>query len=328
MFPVFFMVLVSVVMSSFNHERYLPQSIESVLSQTFDDFELIITDDCSTDASQEIIEKYMHTDSRINAVFHHRNMGITRTLNDGLDRAHGKYVCFLDSDDLWVQNKLERQLEILGQDDTRLVWSEGDVINAQGQETGQLFTRFLNAPLRKSGNLFQELLCEQFILLQTLICRADYLRNVRFDPELKYVNDHRFLVDLAFHHEFHFMPERLAKYRVHGRNITLKKQAEWAKDKINIRRYFLDAYSDWLSPRAKACIVYQIGFYLSRLGSGAEAKKYYLQALKIDHAHVNSALYTAFALTRGDGLAGKLLLNSYNHTARLIFLLKTFGYSQ
>lgn len=319
----FVMVLVSVVMSSYNHERYIGESIESVLNQSFGDLELIITDDCSTDASQAVIAKYMHGDPRVNAVFHQKNMGITKTLNDGLDQVRGKYVCFLDSDDLWMQNKLERQLEILKQNDTKLVWSEGEIIDGQGQKTGQLFTRFLNAPPHRSGNLFQQLLCEQFILLQTMIFRSEYLRNVRFDSELKYVNDHRFLVDLALDHEFLFMPEHLAKYRVHGGNITFKKEVEWAKDKIRIRRYFLDAYSDRLSQRAKADIIYQIGFYLSRLGDKKEAKKYYLQALKIDHAHVNSALYTVLALTAGKGLAGQLLLNSYNLSTALLLSLKS-----
>ncbi len=321
------MVLVSVVMSSYNHEKYIAEAIESVLNQTFKDLELIITDDYSTDTSPEIIGSYQQRDQRVKAIFHEKNMGITKTLNDGLDKVHGKYVCFIDSDDLWMENKLEKQLEILNRDDTKLVWSEGEIINSQGQWTGQLFTRFLNAPLYKSGDLFQPLLKEQFILLQTLIIRAEYIENLRFDSELEYVNDHRLLVDLAVNHEFLFMPEHLAKYRLHGKNITFKKESEWAKDKIRIRKYFLTTHPDKISFKAKADINYQIGFYLSRLGQKAEAKKYYLQALKIDHSHINSALYTALALTTGDGLAGQLMVNSYNLSTGLLDLLKSGCYS-
>ena len=321
------MVLVSVVMSSYNHERYIAESIESVLNQTFRDFELIITDDYSTDTSPKIIDSYKQKDSRVNAIFHSKNMGITRTLNDGLDQIHGKYVCFIDSDDLWMKDKLEKQLEIVKQDDTKLVWSEGQIIDDQGQKTGQLFTEFLGAPTSKNGDLFQPLLKEQFILFQTLILKAEYLKNLRFDAELNYVNDHRLLVDLAADHEFLFMPEHLAKYRVHGNNITFKKELEWAKDKIRIRKYFLTAYPERISQKAKADINYQIGFYLSRLGKKAEAKQYYLQALKIDHAHVNSALYTALALTTGDGVAGQLMVNSFNFTTGLLDSLKSGGYS-
>jgi hypothetical protein len=122
------------------------------------------------------------------------------------------------------------------------------------------------------------------------------------------------------------MPEHLAKYRIHGGNITFQKEQEWAKDKIRVRKYFLEKYGDQISPKAKADIIYQIGFYLSRLGEKTEAKKYYLLALKIDHAHVNSALYTALALTQGDGLAGQLLLDSYSLTTGLLVMLKTGGF--
>jgi glycosyltransferase involved in cell wall biosynthesis len=321
------MVLVSVVMSSYNHEKFIADSIESVLNQTHRDLELIITDDYSTDASPKIITNYKQKDPRVIAAFHSRNRGITKTLNDGLDQVQGKYVCFLDSDDVWMENKLEKQLEVLNRDDTKLVWTEGEIIDAQGQKTGQLFTNFLNAPPNKNGDLFQQLLSEQFILLQTVIFRSDYIRKVRFDSDLKYVNDHRFLVDLAVHHDFLFMPERLARYRVHSNNITSKKELDWAKDKILIRKYFLDKYSGKICQRAKADIIYQIGFYLSRLGKKSEAKKYYLQALKIDHAHINSALYTALALTSGDGLSGRFMLNSYKLTTALIGLIKSGGYS-
>jgi glycosyltransferase involved in cell wall biosynthesis len=261
------MVLVSAVMTSYNHDKYIAESIESVLNQTFPDLELIITDDCSTDQSQKIITNYQQHDPRIKATFHKQNMGITQTLNDCLDQVHGKYVCFLDSDDIWVEDKLEKQLALLMLDDSKLVWSEGDIIDSKGEKTGQLFTRFLSAPPSKNGDLFEPLLGEQFILLQTLIFRSEYIRNLRFDFDLKYVNDHRFLVDLAVNHEFLFMPEHLAKYRVHGNNITFQKEQEWAKDKIRIRKYFLDRYADRISPKAKADIIYQIG-RASRVGTG------------------------------------------------------------
>ena len=102
------------------------------------------------------------------------------------------------------------------------------------------------------------------------------------------------------------MTEPLAKYRLHGKNITSKNEAIWAKDKIHVRKYFLDRYGAKMSVKANANVNYQIGFYLSRLGRKSEAKKYYLKALKLDHSHYISALYFALALTIGDGLIGKL----------------------
>lgn len=314
------MVLVSVVMNCYNQEKYIAEAMKSVLNQTFKDLELIITD-CSTDNSKHIIAAFQQKDPRVHAIFCPKKVSISESLNSGLDKVDGKYVSFLDSDDLWVENKLEKQLETLRRDETKIVWSEGEIINGEGTKTGLLVSQHLHAPVNKNGNLFEPLLREHFVFRQSMIFKAEYTKKLRFDPALEYVNDHRFLVNLAVNHEFLFMPEVLAKYRLHGKNITLQKDIEWAKDKIRIRRYFLDEYGGIISRKAKADINYQIGFYLSRLGRRTEAKKYYLQALKIDHTHFNSALYTAYALTTGEGIAGQLMLKSYNQTAGLLEVL-------
>jgi glycosyltransferase involved in cell wall biosynthesis len=319
------MVLVSVVMCCHNHEKYIEDSMASVLNQTVPDLELLITDDCSTDKSPEIIAETQEKDHRVHGVYHTTNMGVSKTLNDGLDRISGRYVCFLDSDDLWVEDKLEKQLEILKRDDSKILWSEGEVINSHGEKTGELVTKRMKLPPVKSGYLFEPLLRELIIYRQSMICRADYVKNIRFDPQFRYVNDHRFIVDLAVDHDFLFMPEILAKYRVHNTNISNEKPMVWAKEKVLIRKYFLKQYESRISYRTKADINYQIGFYLSRLGKNDEAKKYYLEALKIDHRHVNSTLYTARALTAGKGFVEKFLVDAFNLTTGIVADIKEFA---
>jgi glycosyltransferase involved in cell wall biosynthesis len=317
-----FMVLVSVVMCCHNHEKYVAQSMDSVLNQTFPDLELLITEDCSTDDSAKIIARYEQKDPRVHAVYHPKNMGVSKTVNDGLDRVNGKYICFLDSDDLWIENKLEKQLKTLNKDDSKILWSEGEVINSQGEKTGELVTQHMRLPPTKSGYLFEPLLKELIIYRQSMICRADYVKNIRFDPQFRYVNDHRFIVDLAVDHEFLFIPEILAKYRVHGTNISKEKPLVWAKEKVLLREYFLRQYDNRMSNRTRADINYQIGFYIAQLGKNKEAKKYYLEALKIDHTHVNSTLYTARALTAGMGFIEKFLVNAFNLTTDLVSEIK------
>lgn len=317
------MVLVSVVMCCHNHENYVADSMASVLNQTIPDLELLITDDCSTDNSPKIIAEFQEKDPRVHAVYHTRNMGVSKTINEGLDRVSGKYLCFLDSDDLWVRDKLEKQLKVLGRDDSKLVWSDGDVIDSQGAKTGLLVTRRMGAPPNKSGYLFEQNLSELIIFRQSMICRADYVKNIRFDTQFRYVNDHRFVVDLAVDHEFLFMPESLALYRVHNTNISKQNPLVWAKEKVLLREYFLKQYGDRISSRSKADLNYQIGFYLARLGKYEEAKKYYLEALKKDHTHINSTLYTARTLTSGKGFIEDFLVNSFNLTTGLVSNLKS-----
>ena len=84
------MPLVSVFMKSYNHDRFISEAIESVLRQDFEDLELIIVDDGSTDASRQIIESYERQDHRIRSIFHERNLGITKVVNDGIDAATRK----------------------------------------------------------------------------------------------------------------------------------------------------------------------------------------------------------------------------------------------
>ncbi|MBR1580419.1 MAG: glycosyltransferase family 2 protein [Selenomonadaceae bacterium] len=99
---------VSVVMPVYNVERYVEQSIKSVLNQTFKDFELIIVDDASTDRSAEICQSVADTDSRINIIHHEKNGGLSAARNTGMLYARGKYIFFPDSDDLLVDNALDK----------------------------------------------------------------------------------------------------------------------------------------------------------------------------------------------------------------------------
>ena len=101
--------LVSIVMPSYNTDGYIKESIESVLYQSYPYWELIIVDDCSTDNTDEIIKPYL-TDDRIRYLKNEKNSGAAVSRNYALREAKGKWVAFLDSDDLWHPEKLEKQI--------------------------------------------------------------------------------------------------------------------------------------------------------------------------------------------------------------------------
>ena len=170
------MVLVSVIMSLYNHEQFVSEAIESVLNQNFKDFELIIIDDCSKDGSRDIIKKCKAKDNRIKLILHKENKGIAKSTNDGLDIAKGKYIAFLDSDDVWKERKLEEQLKVLKKNENLIVWTEGEVINANSDPVGQTFTDMHWAMQRKkSGNIFNELLIINLIFKSSLILKKKIL---------------------------------------------------------------------------------------------------------------------------------------------------------
>ena len=127
------MPLVSVITPCYNAERYLASAIESVISQTFSDWEMIVVDDCSTDGSAAIVRRYAQDDVRIRLLSTMQNTGspaIPR--NIGIENAHGRYLAFLDSDDIWLPTRLEHQIPLMAIDDAAIVFSDYRKIDADG----------------------------------------------------------------------------------------------------------------------------------------------------------------------------------------------------
>src|SRR5215475_10055151 len=104
------MPLVSIITPAWNVERLIGETIESVLSQTFGDWELLIADDCSTDQTPAIVGRYVAQDPRIKLIRQPRNGGPALARQAAIDHAQGRYLAFLDSDDMWLPAKLERQI--------------------------------------------------------------------------------------------------------------------------------------------------------------------------------------------------------------------------
>ena len=119
-------------MPCYNAERFIAQSIESVLAQTYTNWELLITDDCSTDKSVEIIKKYCLLDNRIDVLVPNEHHGIATTRNLSIERSKGRFIAFLDSDDIWKSNKLETQIGFMLKNDVAFTYSSYEIIDEQG----------------------------------------------------------------------------------------------------------------------------------------------------------------------------------------------------
>jgi glycosyltransferase involved in cell wall biosynthesis len=244
--------LVSVIMPSFNHERFLSDAIGSVLAQSVGDFELIVIDDASSDRSRLVIERHANADPRIRPIFHQTNKGIAPTMNEGEAAARGRFLAPVGSDDLWERSKLERQLEVLDRDENLIVWSEGTVIDEHGHPTGRLFTEMARATGRKkSGDIFDELLKGNYILGSSRMMKRAPPAGVRRDEQLRYLNDYRYAVDLASRCRYHFVDEPLVRYRRHPGNTVTTDLAGYYQDSVRLRRYLLTEYRERLSLRSR-----------------------------------------------------------------------------
>ncbi|TFG90648.1 MAG: glycosyltransferase, partial [Candidatus Atribacteria bacterium] len=297
------MPLVIVIIPSYNYEKYISEAIESVLNQTFNDFELIIIDDASEDNSKKIIQLFDKKNTKIRSFFHKKNKGIAETINECIEKAKGKYISYFSSDDIWFKEKLEKQLEILKKDEDLLVWSEGLIIDAQGNFTGESFTQIHSALNRKkSGDIFEELLKNNYICGQSLIYKRENFKNVRFDKHLKYSSVYKFFVDSAKEHKFYFIPEPLVMYRIHGGNAIFKDRIEWKKDDIRIGNYFLEKYGDEISYKVKNRIFLNISKSYSYIGEKEKAKQNIYQAMKCNPFYWANLFTLIFILPDRNGI--------------------------
>lgn len=125
-------------MPCFNSERFLADSIESVLKQTYENFELIIIDDASNDGSMEIVESYHSKDKRIKILRNDENSGPAVSRNKGIEFAKGRYIAFLDSDDLWNTDKLKKQIAFMKEKGSAMSHTSYELMTESGAKKGKI----------------------------------------------------------------------------------------------------------------------------------------------------------------------------------------------
>ncbi|WP_180060328.1 glycosyltransferase family 2 protein [Acinetobacter sp. YH12135] len=128
-------IFFSIIMPAYNAEKFISDAIKSVLSQTYKNFELIIIDDCSLDQTVKVVQNFIAQDKRVNLLKKQKNQGVAEARNTGLNYAKGDFVAFLDSDDKWVEDKLEKQLAVLKErNDVDVVYGSYYRFNSDGVE--------------------------------------------------------------------------------------------------------------------------------------------------------------------------------------------------
>ena len=115
--------LISIIIPVYNAEKFLKETIESVQEQTYSNWELLLIDDCSKDNSKHIIKEFIKNDNRIKYIRLENNSGAAIARNKGIETSNGKYICFLDADDKWVENKLEKQIKFMKEKDCKFSYT-------------------------------------------------------------------------------------------------------------------------------------------------------------------------------------------------------------
>lgn len=225
---------VSVLMPVYNTEKYVAEAIQSILSQTFTDFEFIIINDGSTDNSEAIIQSF--SDERIRYFSNKQNLGIVDTLNRGLDLCRGEYIARMDADDISLPKRFEKQVEFM--DNNADVGVCGTYTSTFGLEfkiikspnnSVQAFTALAMGPCIPHPTAF----IRNIILLQ---------HKVKYSKQYEWAEDYEFWIQLTKYCSINCLPEILLNYRNHSSNVSNTKH----EVKINAKKVQLLWYSYYL----------------------------------------------------------------------------------
>lgn len=243
---------VSVVVPSYNHQKFLPGALNSVLCQEIKDYELLLIDDASSDQSAEIIREFLAAHAEIPSRFsrHEKNQGGVITLNQLIEQASGEYVALINSDDIWLPEKLHKQLEYLDAHpetgavftQARIIDDDNRVVNTALDFKSDIFIQTNRSRGQWLRRLFFELncLCHPSILIR----RSVYDEIGLYDPRFRQLPDMQMWVRLLKHSAIHMIEEPLVQLRIHARN-TSKVTAEAGRRNLNELSFILaDFFTD------------------------------------------------------------------------------------
>ena len=245
--------IVSIVMNCYNGERFLREAIDSVYQQGFQDWEIIFWDNASTDSSAEIAQSY---DGRVKYHLAPNTTPLGEARNHALQQARGKYIAFLDCDDLYLPDKLETQVALMERGGYALSYGSAIMID----ETGTAIRKFRVS--YASGNVFGDLLRRYEINMQSVMIRRDILlaEGLGFEESMMYCPDYNLFMDIASRHPVGVIIDYLVKYRIVTNSLS-KQTLDIASSEI---RFSLDRI---LSANQKLREIYpaQIASAYSRL---------------------------------------------------------------
>lgn len=198
--------LITVVIPVYNAENYLKPTIESILNQTYKNVEIIAVDDGSSDLSVDIIQSFA---GRV-ALIQQQNVGPAAARNRGVAAAKGEWIAFLDADDLWESDKLEKQMQSIADCE----WSYTDIRFMGGVNDGKRDSYFSE---KLSGNIFINLISKNFISTSSVLIRRTVFNEVGgFDVALRTIEDWDFWIRIARHYSIAYVPLPLVRYRIHS----------------------------------------------------------------------------------------------------------------
>jgi glycosyltransferase involved in cell wall biosynthesis len=275
-------LLVSIVVPSYNHKKYIKETILSILNQTYKNIELIVIDDGSSDGSIELLQDLQKNYSFQLIV--RENKGLIKTLNEGLNLANGKYFCVVASDDIFLSNKIEVQVALMEKNTQyAFCFSKMNIIDDNSK-----FVKHLKAKHAQSGDVFYKLYARNFVTAPSVMLRRDILLEMGGYSDQFKVEDYPLWLKISKKYKVGFINEYLVNYRIHGQNMSSRmyamiKETEKILDYYNIdkktQKSLNKMYARWFYDVAKHDNLEMTYYYMSKAFASSFYKFKYLKGV-------------------------------------------------
>ena len=275
--PSIFNPKVSVIMNCLNSEDYMRAAIESIYSQTYNNWEIILFDNASTDTTAEIA---MSFDSKLCYFRNDKTVPLGEARNLALKQAEGEFIAFLDSDDVWYAEKLEKQIPLFdAAPSIGLVFSNTHLTNKEHKNSTDKFSENNFKSLK--GNMFLQLLQNYSIPMLTVIIRKEVLHNLDewFDNTFQCCDDYDFIMRIVYEWECDYINEPLANCLIHNDAVTVKFHQYAASERLKTLVKLSDKHPGFSSQykneifKLQQNITYVQGVSYWRNGNGIAARK-------------------------------------------------------
>lgn len=260
---------ISVLIASYNYAQYIEEAINSVINQSYQDWELIIADDGSSDNSVEIIKQYCQKDSRIKLFQHEnrQNKGLKETLLLGITHATGDWIAFLESDDAFMPENLQKKVEIIEKyPDIKLIFNKVNFLSTEKTKKQIIFekTQEKLSKMIFPRNMFQKFFINNMILtFSCVMVEAKTLKNTDFNSPVDALLDWWLWINISHKNAFYYINEELTLWRIHPKSYV--KTSKIPKIQLVPIKAYWAIYQQNKSLKLLIFIIYSfVAFFLTR----------------------------------------------------------------
>lgn len=240
--------MISIAVATYNGEKYICEQIDSILAQTVQDFELIVCDDCSTDGTVEILNKYAEKDGRIKIFVNEMNLGFKKNFEKAIRLCSGEYIALSDQDDIWLPKHLEKLIDIIG--DADIACGNARLVDKDGIPTGQLLNETCNFYALYEEHLLYRLLCNSGLFQgASMLIKKKFLMDSAVLPLSEGVlyHDAWFAACACLRRGIQYTFDVITLYRQHEKNASGTKK-RWSYFSALFKTFFFQT-SDYKTDR-------------------------------------------------------------------------------